>query len=40
MKKLTKGAQTEESKNFIKQIEQCIWRANKLTGKVNKKTRY
>ena len=34
--KLTKGAQTEESKNFIKQIEQCIWRANKLTGKVNK----
>ena len=34
--KLINGAKTEESENFIGQIEQCIWRANKLTGKVNK----
>ena len=34
--KLISGAKSEESDNFITQIEQCIWRANKLTGKVNK----
>lgn len=34
--KLINGAKSEESDNFITQIEQCIWRANKLTGKVNK----
>ena len=34
--KLINGAKTEESENFIGQIEQCIWRANKLTGKVNR----
>lgn len=33
--KLEKGAETLESKNFIKQIRECIWRANKLTGEVD-----
>lgn len=29
--KLKKGAQSKESENFIKHIQECIWRANKLT---------
>lgn len=33
--KLKKGAQSKESENFIKHIQECIWRANKLTGEVD-----
>ncbi len=33
--KLVGGAQTPESKNFISQIEECIWQTDKLTGKAN-----
>lgn len=33
--KLKAGAETKQSKNFVEQIEKCIWRADKLTGEVN-----
>ena len=33
--KLEKGTQSKESENFLKQIRECIWRANKLTAEVN-----
>lgn len=33
--KLEKGAQSKESDNFLKQIRECIWRANKLTAEVD-----
>jgi len=33
--KLVNGVQTKEAKNFILQIRECIWRANKLTGEVD-----
>lgn len=33
--KLEKGSKSKESENFIKQIRECIWRANKLTAEVD-----
>ncbi|MCR4638956.1 DUF262 domain-containing HNH endonuclease family protein [Ruminococcus sp.] len=33
--KLEQGTQSKESDNFLKQIRECIWRANKLTAEVD-----